>query len=258
MATSIISGLKSNSAPPTIHASSPNINGLSHLPIPSENLFTSNLTASESSSLVLLCVKPNIAPKVLEELHPLYLATNPPPILSIVAGLSTSRLQSLLPPSAPVLRAMPNLGATSQASITALCAGEHATSDHVDMAKNVLTAVGQVVELDENLFGAFTAVGGAGIAYVFMMAEAMADAGVRHGLSRKDALKIAAQTVKGAGECLTSEDVHPAILRNRVESPGGVTIAGSYRLEQKGFRGIVEKAITEAFKKNEKMEGDNK
>lgn len=150
---------------------------------------------------------------------------------------------------------MPNVAATHQAAITAICGGDHADQTHISAATSVMQAVGTVVQLQEHQFGAFTAVAGAGVAYIFMVAEALADAAVAHGLRRDVAIKVAAETIVGAGACL-KEGEHPALLRNRVESPGGVTIAGTGSLERDGLRGLFLDAVEMAVERNEEMELD--
>lgn len=253
MATALIRGLTSHPSSPEIRASSPSLDHLSHLPLAQSAFYTSNLDACRDAALIVLSVKPQIAPHVLRELAPLYKAPSPPILLSFVAGLSTSRIASLLNSKAPIVRTLPNIAATHQASTTAICGADHTTQADVSAAKSVMQAVGTVVQLPEHQFGAFTAVSGAGVAYVFMVAEALADAAVAHGLGRKVAMEVAAETIFGAGSCLKGGE-HAAVLRNSVESPGGVTIAGTGSLERGGLRGLFLDAVEAAVERNQEFE----
>lgn len=250
MATSIITGLSGHPDRPTIRASSRDLSSLAHLPIPSSSKYSSNLSASQSASLILLSVKPNVAPAVLKEISSIFDDNpNPPTLLSVVGGLTTEAILKHIDAPAPIIRAMPNTPAKYNAAITAICRGAHASEYHVMAAKSVMQAVGAVVELPEHQIPAFTAIAGAGVAYVFLFAEALADAAVAKGLPRKTAMEVVAQTVKGAGCCLEG-GTHPAILRNEVESPGGITIAGTGALEKGGLRGSVWQAVEEVVKRD--------
>ena len=260
MATSLITGLLTHPTAPTLHASSPRRATMANLPLPETAKHTNNLSAIEGANLILLCVKPNAVPGVISELAPA-LATTQTPVLSVAAGVSIAAMEAVISETigavTPVLRAMPSTSAAQNASVTALCPGSRATETHLHEAESVLAAVGDVVVLPEYHFATATAIAGAGPAYLFMMAEAMADAGVRSGLNRDIALRLAAGTVLGAGKTLVDawkHDVHPAVLRNRVESPGGVTIAGTTELERQGFRADVIDAVWTAFERAREME----
>lgn len=148
---------------------------------------------------------------------------------------------------------MPNLPARERAAVTALCAGAGTDERHLHDAASVLACVGDVELIPEHLFPAFTAVAGSGVAYVFMAAEALADAAVAHGLGRDVANRVAAATVRGAGESLRKGE-HPAVLRNKVESPGGVTVRATAELERSGFRASLLGAVDCAVRKVVEME----
>ena len=155
-------------------------------------------------------------------------------------------------PTFPVIRVMPNLPAAYRSASTALTAGKAALPHHIMHATNTLAAVGSVHNIPQRLFAPATAVAGCGVAYVFMMAEALADAGVKNGLTRDKAIAMAAETIKGAGDVLMSGE-HPAVLRNRVESPGGVTVAATAALDHAGFRGCVADAVDKAVERVREM-----
>ncbi|PXF44506.1 Pyrroline-5-carboxylate reductase [Gracilariopsis chorda] len=263
MATALISGLLAQQTPPVIHASSPYLHLLSHLPESVKaHQTTSNCEACEQAQLILLCVKPNIAPSVLSEIASvLHRSQNDPVLVSIVAGMTTASLEKHLSlPSQPgsklpIIRAMPNIPATTQSSCTVICANKAAKETHIHRAQEILSAVGTVYTTDESLLAPATGFSGAGVAFVFMMAEAFADAAVKHGFSRAQALSMAADTIKGAGDMLQRKQ-HPAILRNMVESPGGVTVVGTSTLEEHAFRAAIGAAVDAAVEKARQM-GDS-
>lgn len=260
MATALITGLLAQQTPPVIHASSPDLQLLSHLPESAKaHQTTSNSEACEQAQLILLCVKPNVAPFVLSDIAPvLHNSQNDPVLISIAAGITTTSLEKhvSLPSqpgsNLPIIRAMPNIPATTQSSCTVICANKAAKENHVRRAQEILSAVGTVYTTDESLLAPASALSGAGVAYVFMMAEAFADAAVKHGFSRAHAFSMAADTIKGAGEML-QRNQHPAVLRNMVESPGGITIVGTSTLEKHAFRASIGAAVDAAVEKAREM-----
>jgi len=145
-----------------------------------------------------------------------------------------------------VVRAMPNTPATVGAGMTAIASGEHATADHLQQARTIFEAVGDVVEVPENLINAVTGLSGSGPGYVAIMIEALADGGVAAGLPRVIALQLAIQTVKGTATLLQETDLHPAVLKDRVTSPGGTTIAGIAQLEAGNLRAALISAVRAA------------
>ena len=174
-------------------------------------------------------------------------------VISIAAGVSTARLEACFDGEIPVVRAMPNTPALVGAAATAVCRGRYASADDLAVAKQIFAAVGVCVEADEKLFDGVTGVSGSGPAYVFNFIEALADGGVRAGLSRAVALKLAAQTVMGAAQMVLETGEHPGILKDRVASPGGTTIAGLHALERGGFRGTVMDAVVAASERSKEL-----
>jgi pyrroline-5-carboxylate reductase len=191
---------------------------------------------------VILAVKPQVAEAVLAEIAP---ASADRLLISLVAGLTLSRLEEALP-SARILRAMPNTPLTVGAGITALAPGGRATAEDLSFARELFQAVGRAVVVEERLLDAVTGLSGSGPAYVAVFIEALADGGVRMGLPRALALELAAQTVVGTAAMVISQGLHPAMLKDQVASPGGTTIAGLHALEQGGFRGVVMDAVQAA------------
>jgi pyrroline-5-carboxylate reductase len=166
-------------------------------------------------------------------------------ILSLAAGVTTQAYEAQLG-AVPVVRAMPNTPALVGEGVTGIAPGSHAGTGHLDAARELLGAVGEVRMMEEGLIDAVTAVSGTGPAYVFLLAEAMTEAAMREGLPRDVAESFVHQTIRGAGHLLTETGKSPERLRHEVTSPGGTTAAAMHVLEEKGFRAIVEDAVRAA------------
>src|SRR5690606_27051048 len=158
----------------------------------------------------------------------------------------TAAIEARLPAGMRVIRAMPNTPALVQTGATALSAGSHATDADLELARFIFDAVGISVVLDEGQLDAVTGLSGSGPAYVFLILAAFADAGVKVGLSRRDAQRLAAQTVMGAAKMLLDTDEHPGRLKDMVTSPGGTAIAGLHTLEEGGLRTTLMNAVESA------------
>lgn len=167
-------------------------------------------------------------------------------VMSIVAGVRIARLQSLLGPEVAVLRAMPNMPAIVGAAASALAGGESACEDDFAWAESVLSSFGVVARVPEKQLDAVTGLSGSGPAYVFVLSEAMVEAGVGQGLDREVSRLLASQTILGAARLLTELGEPAEDLRARVTSPGGTTAAGLRALERNGFRSAVIEAVTAA------------
>jgi pyrroline-5-carboxylate reductase len=196
------------------------------------------------ADLVVLAVKPQVVDAAVTHLAP---ALQPGTLLiSIAAGVSTASLETRLPDSVRVVRAMPNTPAIAQAGATAVAHGSRSTPGDIALATALFGAVGRVVTLDEGLMNAVTGLSGSGPAYVLLVIEALADGGVKVGLSRDAALLLATQTVLGSAKLLLETGEHPARLRDMVTSPGGTTIAGLHALESGGLRPALIDAVERA------------
>jgi pyrroline-5-carboxylate reductase len=207
--------------------------------------------AAEASETLMLAVKPQVFPTVAAEFKPG--ATHPQAcILSILAGTPLSQLEAAFPDRA-VIRAMPNTPATVGAGMTAIAMGHQVQSHQREQAHQIFAAVGEVVEVPESLMDAVTGLSGSGPAFVAIMVEALADGGVAAGLPRAIAQKLALQTVRGTAELLHSQDLHPAVLKDRVTSPGGTTIAGVATLEEAGLRSALIKAVQAAYHRSQSL-----
>jgi pyrroline-5-carboxylate reductase len=184
--------------------------------------------------VVILAVKPQILFRVLDEVGPTVAATRL--FVSIAAGVTIKALEQALPPTARVVRTMPNTPAVALASITAIAKGSRVKPEDMDMVRFLFESIGQVVEVEESMLDAVTGLSGSGPAYVLLAIEALADGGVRMGLPRQTAQLLAAQTVFGTAKMVLESNLHPAQLRDNVTSPGGTTIAGLSALEEGAVR----------------------
>jgi pyrroline-5-carboxylate reductase len=197
-----------------------------------------------ASEIVVLSVKPQILSKVLDEV-----ATTISPealVISIAAGIPVGAIQQRLSKGARVVRAMPNTPALVDAAATALASGEFARESDLDDAKRIFDAIGTTVILDEYQMDAVTGLSGSGPAYVFLILEALSDAGVKVGLSRRTAQLLAAQTVLGSAKLLLETNEHPGRLKDMVTSPGGTAITGLHTLENGGIRTTLMNAVEAA------------
>jgi pyrroline-5-carboxylate reductase len=200
-----------------------------------------------TAGLILICVKPRQIAGVLSSLK----ATGLKPgtlLISVLAGTTVAQLESLLGTENPWVRAMPNTPCVVREGMTAVCAGTHATPEHLAKAQRIFEAVGTCVAVDEGYFNAVTALSGSGPAFQYLIMEAFADAGVRVGLPRHMALTLVAQTAIGAARMVQATGRHPAALRDDVTTPAGCTIGGLLMLEDGKIRSVLARAIEEATK----------
>lgn len=206
--------------------------------------------ASASADGTLLAVKPQDAIAALRELSG---AIGPNGLVSIVAGLRTEKIEGALGGGASVVRAMPNTPARVGKGVTALTPGSAAVDATRELAGAVFAAVGPVVWLTEEQLDAVTALSGSGPAYVFLLAQAMIDAGVELGLPRDVAVTLAHETIEGAGRMLTQTGLDAQTLRKQVTSPGGTTEAAIGVLEDAGVREVVGEAIAAAHRRSREL-----
>jgi pyrroline-5-carboxylate reductase len=200
---------------------------------------------------VLLAVKPNGIRAVVSQLAP---ALEPGTlVISVAAGIPLSTYEEILPAGAPVVRVMPNTPALVGKGVAAICAGAAAGEAQVALTETLLAGTGLVVRVAEKDLDAVTAVSGSGPAYGFYLIDAMAEAGVLLGLDRALALRLAAATVEGAGALAVTSGDHPAVLRERVSSPGGTTVAAVAQLDAHGVRAGVVAAAKAAHDRSIEM-----
>ena len=220
--------------------------------LPGVAVTTDNAEAVRGATVVLVSVKPQNAASLLAGVRP-HVAPGTL-VLSTLAGVTTAALAEALGQDLPVVRAMPNTPALVDEGATAIAPGAHATDAHVDLAREVFLAVGRVVEIvPEHLMDAVTGLSGSGPAYVFMVIEALTDAGVKQGLPRAVAAKLSAQTVLGAARLAIETGEHPAILRDQVTTPGGTTITAVAELEKHGLRTMLIDAVAMATERSRQL-----
>lgn len=204
------------------------------------------IEAIEDKDVVVISVKPRDVPTILGQLK--MRVGKRQMLVALAAGITTATYETQLG-AVPVIRAMPNTPALVGEGVTGVAKGAYAGQEHLDIATEILGAVGPVRVLDESLLDAVTAVSGTGPAYVFLMAEALTEAAVREGLPRDVAEEFVHQTIRGAGHLLTDTQSSPAELRSQVTSPGGTTAAAVHVLEERGFRALVEDAVRAAARR---------
>ena len=213
------------------------------------NCYTDNDLVVENSDIVIFAVKPNILTKVLEELK----VSASKIYLSIAAGFSIEKIQTFLGDGAKIVRAMPNTPALVKCGMTVISANKNVTLEEKVLVKKLLGSVGEVVELEEKFINTATALHGSSPAYVYMLIDAMADSGVKHGLKKEEALLLAAKAVEGAAKMVLESDEHIMKLKDNVCSPGGTTIEAVLTLEKGGFKSCVQKAIDNCIEKADNM-----
>jgi pyrroline-5-carboxylate reductase len=206
-----------------------------------------NREIARKCGLIVLAVKPQIVDKVLREIGDQL--REGALIVSICAGIDTATIEESVAAGVRVVRAMPNTPALVGAGATAIAPGKLASEADLATARALFDAVGITVVLDEGQLDAVTGLSGSGPAYIFLILEALADAGVKVGLSRRNAQRLAAQTVMGSAKLLLETDEHPGKLKDMVTSPGGTAIAGLHTLEEGGLRTTLINAVETATKR---------
>lgn len=211
----------------------------------------SNVDAVRRADIVVLSVKPQIMRKVLEEIAPAL--DERKLVISIAAGVPIAAIERKVGHGVRIIRTMPNTPALVGAGATALVAGEHATADDLRQARALFDAIGRSVVVDEPLLDAVTGLSGSGPAYIFLVIEALSDAGVKVGLPRTTAQDLAAQTVLGSAKLLLETGEHPGRLKDQVTSPGGTAIAGLHTLEAGGLRTTLMNAVEAATRRSREL-----
>jgi pyrroline-5-carboxylate reductase len=214
----------------------------------------SNAEVARESDVIVLCVKPQILDQVLRTISPD--VARDKLVISVAAGVPIAAIERRLHPPMRIVRAMPNTPATVGAAATAISLGEHATDADLATARTIFDSVGLTVQLEESQLDAVTGLSGSGPAYIFLIIEALADAGVKVGLSRRAALQLAAQTVLGSAKLLIESGQHPGMLKDGVTSPGGTAIAGLHTLEAGGLRNVLMNAVEAATRRSRELGED--
>ena len=204
----------------------------------------------QNADLILLAVKPQNTAEALAQCKK---ALEGKALMSIVAGVTVSRLQAMIDGTPRILRIMPNTPAMVFEGAFALCSDNDFTNEELEAAKSLYSSIGIVELVPEHLIDAVCGLSGGGPAYVSMFIEAMADGGVKQGLPRKTAYRLAAQTCLGTAKMILETNIHPGELKDMVTSPGGTTIEGCEALEKGGMRAAVMECINAGAEKSKQL-----
>jgi len=206
---------------------------------------------TKESDILILSVKPNIIPKVLDKIKDDL--SEKTIVLSIAAGISIDFIENIIGTDKKVIRTMPNTPAQVMEGMTAVVFNENMNEEEKKDIFKILDSFGKSIEIEEKLIHTFTGIAGSLPAYVYMFMEALADGGVLEGMPRDKAYEIIAQTVKGSAEMLLKTGKHPGVLKDEVTSPAGTTIEAVNILENGNFRGTVINAVKACVEKSKKM-----
>ena len=214
------------------------------------NLAADDEDVCAKSDIILLAVKPQNAAEALAMCKK---ALDGKALMSIVAGVTVERLQNMIDGTPRILRIMPNTPALVFEGAFALCSDNDFTAEELDAAKAIYEKIGVVEMIPEKLIDTVCGLSGGGPAYVAMFIEALADGGVKNGLPRATAYRLAAQTCLGTAKMILETGIHPGALKDMVTSPGGTTIEGCEALERGGMRYAVIDCINVATEKSKKL-----
>jgi len=212
---------------------------------------TNNLGAAKQSDLILLGVKPFQVPGLIDEIRPAL--TKDKMLLSFAASVKTRAIEEAAGLEIAVVRAMPNTPSALGAGAAALCRGRYVSAKQMELAERIFETVGRTVTVDEKHMDAVTGLSGSGPAYIYIIIEALAEAGVKVGLSRDVATQLAAQTAFGAAKMVLETGYHPALLKDAVTTPAGCTIDGILELEEGGLRVTLIKAVMRATERAKQL-----
>jgi pyrroline-5-carboxylate reductase len=212
-----------------------------------------NLRLVESSDVIILCTKPYQAETILKEIGPGFKKGTL--LITICASLNTQQVSEWSSGRVPVIRAMPNTPCLIGEGVTVLSAGPGATENQMKLAQQIFDTLGKTAIIDESLMDGATGLSGCGPAYVYLMIEALSEAGVKVGLPRKVSTLLAAQTLSGAAQMVLKRDVHPAALKDEVTTPAGCTIDGIMALEDGKLRATLIKAVLAATERSKALGG---
>jgi pyrroline-5-carboxylate reductase len=212
---------------------------------------TSNVEAVKGADIIVVGVKPQVVESVMREISDQI--TPNQVIVSVAASVPTSMIEKDLPPRVPVIRAMPNTPCLVGAGMTAICKGKHASAEQVATTCHMFNVVGRTVVVDEKHMDAVTALSASGPAYIYIILESLAEAGVKVGLPRDIATLLAAQTTMGAARVVLETGDHPALLKDAVTTPAGCTIDAIMELEEGKLRVTLIKAVVKAAQRAKEL-----
>jgi pyrroline-5-carboxylate reductase len=208
------------------------------------NVSLDNRQVVDGKDIIILAVKPQNMDRVVREIADVLKPSQL--IISVAASVTTRFVQERLTTQSPVVRAMPNTPSVMNAGMTGMCGGQFATQAHLGMAEAIFKCVGEAVFVDETLMDGVTALSASGPAYLYVVVESLAEAGVKLGISRETSTLLAAQTMFGAARMLLESKAHPALLKDMVTTPAGCTIDGLMELEEGKLRVTLIKAVVKA------------
>ena len=204
--------------------------------------------------IIIIAVKPGVMGKVLEQIGP---AMKPGKVLvSIAAGVTLEYIQNNLPKGIPVIRVMPNQACLVNEAMITICPSENTPKEQLKTATGILSLLGRVLPLEEKYLNLATGLVGSGPAYIYLIIEALADAGVRLGLPKDISTILAAQTTLGAAKMVVETGEHPAKLKDKVATPAGTTVEGLLELERGGLRAVIISAVTKAAQRAKELQPD--
>jgi len=212
---------------------------------------TDNLAAVDGVDVIFLCVKPQVVQELTEQIADK--VTGKQLVISVAASVLKKQIEIALGAGVPVIRAMPNTPCVLGQGMTALCKGQYATSEHVEAAAALFNVVGRTVVVDEKHMDAVTGLSASGPAYIYIILESLAEAGVKVGLPRDIATLLAAQTTLGAATVVLETGDHPALLKDAVTTPAGCTIDGILELEEGKLRVTLIKAVVKAAQRAKEL-----
>jgi pyrroline-5-carboxylate reductase len=212
---------------------------------------TDNLAAVRGADIIFVCVKPQVVQEVMEQIRPN--VSEDQLIISVAASVPTSQIEKALAGNIPVIRAMPNTPCALGYGMTALCKGKFATAKQAETACALFDVVGRTVVVDEKHMDAVTGLSASGPAYIYIILESLAEAGVKVGLPRDVATLLAAQTTLGAATVVLQTGDHPALLKDAVTTPAGCTIDGIMELEEGKLRVTLIKAVVKAAQRAKEL-----
>lgn len=212
---------------------------------------TENEAAARNADIILICVKPQVVADVMREIGPSL--TPQQLVISVAASVPTGLIEKAIPKTVPVVRAMPNTPCALGVGMTALCKGKFAGKEHLEIAAALFNIVGRTVVVDEKHMDAVTGLSASGPAYIYIILESLAEAGVKVGLPRDIATLLAAQTTMGAAKVVLETGDHPALLKDSVTTPAGCTVDGLLELEEGGLRVTLIKAVVKATQRAKEL-----
>ena len=253
LGTSIVNGLlkQGDFSPQNLHVTKRNPANLLYLQDLGVRVHSDNVIAAKESDIVILGVKPFNVTAVLNEIKPVLDPKNQV-IVSLATGVTLDEMFTVLKPGTTAFRAMPNIAADIQESITCIC-GKNTNENTESQIKELFNSIGFAITIDESLMEAATVLGACGIAYVLRFMRAMIQGGIQIGFDAKTANLIVNQTVKGAAELMIQKNMHPEEAIDKVTTPKGCTIVGLNEMEHHGFSAAMVKGVLASYQKIEKI-----